>query len=100
MKDRTTLWVIVFWIGMLIILVWFFLKAIGVINTPVYIEYLPVLGIVFGIGAFFQTFIDFKLRLAKLEKRVDNIGNGLQRLEYKFDEHIKDYNLHIKNHKS
>ena len=95
MKDRTTLWVIIFWIGMLIILVWFFLKAIGIINTPIYVEYLPILGIVFGMGAFFQTFVDFKLRLSKLEKRVDNIVNGLKKLEYKFDEHVKIYHKSI-----
>ena len=91
MKDKSLLWMILFWLGMLIIFAWFFLKAIGVINTPFYIEYLPMIGWIFSMGAFFQMFMDFRTRLAKLERRVDNIASGLQRLEFKFDEHMKHY---------
>ena len=46
MKKRggVSVWDILLWLGAIIILVWAFLKAFGIIHSPVWVEMIPYIG--------------------------------------------------------
>jgi hypothetical protein len=49
-KNKLSIWDIIAWIVLGLILIWLILKVFGVINTPVLIEYAPYFGAVYLIG--------------------------------------------------
>ncbi len=50
MKKRVSIWDIIAWIVLIGILIWIFLKMIGIINTPGLVEYAPYFGSVYLAG--------------------------------------------------
>ena len=50
MEKRVSIWDIIAWIVLILILVWLILKAFGIINTPALIEYVPYFGAVYLAG--------------------------------------------------
>jgi hypothetical protein len=64
----------IFWASLVIILLWYILKSTGVIQTPLWLELLPVAVAVFGAGAVFQEMRSdikiLKFRVTHLEKDV------------------------------
>ena len=50
MKNNKSVWDIIAWIVLAGILLWLILKVVGVINTPVLLEYAPYFGAVYLIG--------------------------------------------------
>ncbi len=72
-----------FWLSLFITGLWFTLKIIGVIKTPLWLELMPVASVIFGAGIFFQKvehigddLHDFKLEMHEFRNRT----------EIKFDE--------------
>lgn len=50
MEKKMSVWDIIAWIVLILILVWLILKATGIINTPALIEYAPYFGAVYLAG--------------------------------------------------
>ena len=50
MKKRWSIWDIIAWIVLFLILVWLILKTFGIINTPAWLEYAPFYGAVYLAG--------------------------------------------------
>jgi hypothetical protein len=50
MKKRLSFWDILAWIVLVGIFVWILLKVLGIINTPILIEYAPFFGAVYLAG--------------------------------------------------
>ncbi len=49
-KAKANIWDIIAWIVLFGILVWLILKTIGIINSPVWLEYAPIYGAVYLAG--------------------------------------------------
>ena len=49
-KKKRNIWDILTWIVLAGILIWIILKMLGIINTPILIEYAPYLGAVYLAG--------------------------------------------------
>ena len=50
MKKRVSFWDVLAWVVLAGILLWVILKMVGVINTPVLIEYAPYFGAIYLVG--------------------------------------------------
>ena len=50
MKKRVSIWDIIAWIVLALILIWLILKVSGIINTPAILEYAPYFGVVYLAG--------------------------------------------------
>jgi len=50
MKKEVKIWDIIAWIVLAGILLWLILKTLGIINTPLWIEYAPIYGAVYLAG--------------------------------------------------
>ena len=50
MKKRWNIWDIIAWIVLAGILIWLLLKTFGIINTPIWLEYVPLYGAVYLAG--------------------------------------------------
>jgi hypothetical protein len=50
MKKRWSIWDIIAWIVLFLILVWILLKTFGIIHTPLWLEYAPLYGAVYLAG--------------------------------------------------
>jgi hypothetical protein len=50
MKKSVSVWDIIAWIVLALILIWLILKVTGIINTPILIEYAPYFGAVYLAG--------------------------------------------------
>ncbi len=49
-KKDVSIWDIIAWIVLALILIWLVLKVFGIINTPIFIEYAPYFGAVYLAG--------------------------------------------------
>ncbi len=78
-EFRDKIYSTIIWAGLALILLWYILKSVGVINTPLWIELLPVGIAVFTSGVFVQQMRtdirdlrtdvkDLKVRMGHLEK--------------------------------
>ncbi|MAG02627.1 hypothetical protein CMI42_04790 [Candidatus Pacearchaeota archaeon] len=51
MKNRSrSFWDVIAWVVLILIVVWLILKLLGVINTPDWLEYSPIFGLVYLAG--------------------------------------------------
>lgn len=62
-KRRLSFWDVLAWLILFLILVWIILKAFGIINTPVSVEYTPYFGAIYLAG----------WAMKKLDTAVDDI---------------------------
>ena len=56
---KITIWDILFWIAMLILIGYILGKLLGLINTPEWVDLIPLITIVFLIGIFYQKVVAF-----------------------------------------
>ncbi len=82
--NKIKIYDIIFWTSLLVIAIWIVLKMFGVINSPVWIEMVPYLGLIFAAGSFYQSvrsmkldISDFKLRMSGVELKTHNIEKEL-----------------------
>ncbi len=50
MKKRWSIWDILAWTVLALILLWLVLKLLGIINTPILVEYAPYFGAIYLAG--------------------------------------------------
>ncbi len=93
-RHDTTIYNWLFWLSLLVTGLWFALKIAGVINTPFWIEFIPVASIIFGAGILFQKvehigddLHDFKVEMGEFRKEIGSelkvYDNRLVRIEAK-----------------
>lgn len=71
LKDKILEWA--GWFSLGICAVWVLLKAIGIIQSPIWIEMIPYAGAIFGAGIGFQILKDLKFRIEKIEPKMNEI---------------------------
>lgn len=84
---KIDIWDILFWIGMIILLGWIVLKLFGFINTPEWLNLLPLLTIAYMVGVFYQKTINsferLYIRTDYLKEKLENHEKRLFSLENK-----------------
>ena len=83
-KSEFNFWDFLIWIGIILLLGWAFLKAIGIINTPVWVEMIPY----FGIGT---TAIGAAYKIGKIMMNLEIIGNKVDKI-LTFEEDFREVN--------
>ena len=72
---------IIIWVGMVLLILYVIGKLTGVINSPEWINLMPIITITFIVGAFYQKAIVFMNQMYKrtdyLKNNMDNINNKL-----------------------
>jgi len=71
----------VFIISILILLLWIIGKSIGVIQSPVYIDMIPYLSIVFSAGALFQKIREMDKNILEIKMDVKETGTSLHYID-------------------
>jgi len=61
---------IIFWLSIGTLFLWALAKSLGLINTPVWIELLPLFSLSFAAGAFWSKFEHTLKKMDGLEKEV------------------------------
>ena len=88
---KRNVWDVLFWMLLGLALLIIFLKIIGVINTPDFIFYLPVISIVFAAGIAYQRLISsvdgvyrrtdwLKDKVGDNENRIVNLEKGQEEI--------------------
>ena len=72
---KITLEDILFWLAMLILIGYIIGKLTGIINTPEWVDLIPIITITFIIGAFYQKVTSF---MEIMYKRTDYLKNNLE----------------------
>ena len=85
--SKRNFWNLMDWIALGIIVAWAIAKSFGWIDTPIFIEMVPVFGAAFMGGRFVQ-------RLAGLEKEFHEFKNEVK-LEFKDSTNSKNSNQNI-----
>ena len=93
MMKKELFWDALVWIGILLILGWAFLKAIGVISSPVWVEVIPyfgggvsILGITCGVSYKLGKIMS---EIKQTQEKVDRIVN----IEERFSKLEHEHNL-------
>jgi|SRR3989344_3189597 len=81
-KNHNSMWDIIAWFVLIGILIWLILKAFGVINTPVLLEYAPFFGAVYLAG----------WAMHKLDRSTEDIKELKSEMK-NTDKRIKDIEL-------
>ena len=77
-KDK--IYDFVFWTSMATVIIWMFLKGIGVINTPVLIQLIPYAGGIFAFGVFFQTVKGLKEEIKDIKVDLNEVKKSQQNM--------------------
>lgn len=79
-------WDVLFWILMAILVGYIILKIVGLINTPEWVDLIPMVTIVFLIGVFYQKVMGF---MDIMYRRTDFLKTSLNEVREKLDGHDK-----------
>lgn len=74
---KLDIWDILFWIGMLVLIGYVIGKLTGLINTPEWIELIPIITIIFVAGVFYQKVVSFMDRMVV---RTDYFKKNMDKL--------------------
>lgn len=85
-KREITIWDILFWLGMVILILYILAKIFGIINTPEWVSLIPLITLAFVIGAFYQRMM---LSLDKISNRTDHLKDNLDIILNKLNEQDK-----------
>lgn len=85
-KREINVWDILFWLGMIILILYILAKIFGIINTPEWINLIPLITLAFIISAFYQRVIGF---MDKMYIRTDYLKNRTDQVSNKINEHDK-----------
>lgn len=89
MKKRISIWDVIAWIVLFLILIWLILKVFGLINTPVLIEYAPYFGAVYLAGWQMHKLSAVASDVRELKKFEDATINEINRIK---TNRIKNHN--------
>lgn len=72
---RIEIWDIVIWISLLILVAYILSKLFGIINTPEWVDLIPLITLAFFAGAFYQKVSGF---MEKIYHRTDYLNKSLE----------------------
>ena len=79
--KKVTIWDIIFWLAMIVLIAYIIAKLMGIINTPEWVNLIPLISLVFIIGAFYQRVLGFmhitNQRIAYLKNNLDKISGKI-----------------------
>jgi ABC-type enterochelin transport system permease subunit len=79
--GKINFWDILFWIAMIILILYIIGKLAGIINTPEWVDLIPLITLVFIMGAFYQKISGFMETMANrtnyLKNNLDKISDRL-----------------------
>jgi len=81
-----TIWDILFWSAMLILISYIIAKLFGLINTPEWVDLIPLITLVFLVGVFYQKVVIF---MDVMYNRTNYLKNNLSQIKDKITEHDK-----------
>ncbi|MEK6878756.1 MAG: hypothetical protein AABY22_04075 [Nanoarchaeota archaeon] len=87
-KREITIWDIIFWLGMVILIIYIILKLLNVINTPDWVNLLPLITLAFVICAFYQRMM---FSLDRIFNNLDYFKKSIAKLtqnDLEFDKRI------------
>lgn len=87
---KRNIWDILAWIDLALITLWLILKTIGVINTPLWLQYAPVYGAIYLAGRAMSL-------LDRTTKDVADLKKDLKRVEMDLRGDIRRVELDLKN---
>ena len=87
------IWDVIIWLSLIILSLYVIAKLTGLINTPDWVNLLPIITIIFFAGAFYQKVLAF---MEKMDVRTNYLKNGLD----KTNVNIKAISIQIKKHDS
>ncbi|MFC1647997.1 hypothetical protein ACFL1B_00920 [Nanoarchaeota archaeon] len=64
---------VLFYLCLLTILVWGYLKSVGYINTPAFVQFIPYAAATFSAGMFYQRFINLERNVSQLKLDVNTL---------------------------
>lgn len=83
--KKITIWDILFWIGMLVLIGYIIAKLFGIINTPEWVDLIPLITMAFLIGVFYQNVTSFMKQMYQradyLKNKLDNQDKRMSKLE-------------------
>ncbi|MEM4263746.1 MAG: hypothetical protein QW666_02515 [Candidatus Woesearchaeota archaeon] len=79
--NETKIYDIIFWTSLGIVAIWVFLKMIGVIHSPVWIQMVPYAGAIFAAGVFYQFVKSMKRDVYDLKSRMNIIESRTNSIE-------------------
>ena len=93
---KVNYWELGFYASLIALTIWLILKVIGVIQTPVWLEYgIPIGSLIIGFLTFYQNIINaihevtkglavITSRVNHVEEKVDNLNKDMKELKQKF----------------
>lgn len=83
---------IIFWLAMLVLIIYIILKLFGIINTPEWVNLLPIISLAFAIGAFYQRMNE---SLNKVVKRTDYLKKSIEQVSKELNENQLNVNKRL-----
>ena len=83
---KKDIWDILFWIGMSILIAYVIAKLTGLINTPEWVNLIPIITLIFIAGVVYQKIIGF---MNVMYNRTNYLKKGIDKLNEKIIEHDK-----------
>jgi hypothetical protein len=94
---KLTIWDILFWFAMAVLILFILGKLTGIINTPDWVNLIPLISLVFLIGAFYQKVTSF---IETMYRRTDYLKSNLDKISNKINEQDKSILLLQKSRSS
>ncbi len=92
---KKDIWDVIFWIGMIILILYIIGKLTGLIHSPEWLNLLPIISLAFVIGAFYHKVTSF---MNTMNKRTNYLKNSVDNIQDKLTEHeVKLVGLRLKN---
>ncbi len=85
-KREITIWDVIIWLCLIILILYVIAKLTGLINTPEWINLLPIITLIFFAGAFYQKILGF---MDRVYNRTDYLKNNMEIISNKLNEHDK-----------
>ena len=86
-------WYALFWLGLFVIFVWAVLKSVGVIQSPIWQEMIPVFSAVASAVGIAKYIVKYIVKIAILELKVDRLENDMKEVKdvrlIKIEKHLR-----------
>ncbi len=92
-RYKFNIWDIIIWISLIVLVLYIIGKLTGFINTPEWINLVPIMALVFFAGAFYQKVLSFisqmYIRTDYFKKNIDNIDSNITEIKGELSKHDK-----------
>lgn len=92
-RYKFDIWDVIIWISLIVLVLYIIGKLTGFINTPEWINLMPIITLVFFAGAFYQKVPSFT---NQMYVRTDYLKNNIDKINTNIIEIKKDLSMHDK----